>query len=131
MNENPYEANDLPTVGSANESQTAGEPILSIARNVFLAWEKLRIGYVMILTLITLSLIAVGGFPNWTLLLVIIEGAVFANIAYFAGPALETYIRWLGYDKSWPRWLMFSLGTLFSIGLTFGVLAVELFPNQQ
>ena len=44
---------------------------------------------------------------------------------------VETYIKWLGYDRTWPRWLMFVGGTMLSIILTIGVLATELLPDQD
>lgn len=70
------------------------------------------------------------GFSNWQVLRLIIVGAVVANVAYFAGPTIETYIRWLGYERMWPRWLMFGSGTLLSIVLAVGVLATALLPSQ-
>jgi len=65
------------------------------------------------------------------LLLLVVEGAVVANIAYFAGPTIETYVKWLGNDRAWPRWVMFVAGTLLSIVLTVGVLATERLSNQH
>ena len=47
----------------------------------------------------------------------VVGGSIVANVAFLAGPALDTYIRWLGYRRSWPRWTMFILGTLFASGL--------------
>ena len=70
------------------------------------------------------------GFSNWNTLRLIIEGAVVANFAYFAGPTVETYVRWLGHERMWPRWLMFGSGTLLSIVLAVGVLATALLPSQ-
>jgi len=64
------------------------------------------------------------------LLRLIVLGAVVANVAYFAGPTVETYVRWLGYNRAWPRWVMFIGGTLMSIVLAIGVLATELLPDQ-
>lgn len=104
--------------------------MLSIARAVFLAWEKLRIVYVIILSLVTLILTGSAGFSDLRILRLIAEGAVVANVAYFAGPIVETYVRWLGYERMWPRWLMFESGTLLSIVLAVGVLATALLPSQ-
>ncbi len=106
---------------------------MTIARSVFLAWEKLRIAYILILAVVTLLLTGMSGanaFRNWQLLPLIVVGAFVANIAYFAGPSVETYVRWLGYNKIWPRWFMFVVGTLFAIGLAIGALASTLLPNQ-
>ena len=51
-----------------------------------------------------------------------IVGAVIANICYFAGPILETYITWLGYRGRWLRIVLFVLGTLLSCTLALIVL---------
>lgn len=47
-------------------------------------------------------------------LLIIIPCAIMANMLYLAGPALDTYIRWLGYRENWPRFAMFVSGTALS-----------------
>jgi len=130
MPDNPYTATPTTSLESPTEPEGAHRSLLATARRVFLAWEKLRIAYVIILALITLLLIGVSGILNLRLLRLIIMGAVAANVAYFAGPTIETYVRWLGYNKIWPRWFMFIGGTLFSIFLAIGLLATELLPDQ-
>ena len=111
--------------------ESADRGLVTIARGTFLAWEKLRVIYVAILAVITILLIAPSGFLDERVLLLVVEGAVVANAAYFAGPTIETYIKWLGYDRAWPRWVMFGAGTLLSIVLVVGVLATELLPDQE
>ncbi len=129
MTQNPYTATT--TFSRAiPESEVVQTSLLAIARSVFLAWEKLRIAYVILLSLITVLLTGVTGILNLRLLRLIVVGAVVANVAYFAGPTIETYVRWLGYNRTWPRWVMFIGGTLISIVLTIGVLATELLPDQ-
>lgn len=130
MTENPYAATTTTVYESSSDREAASGSLIAIARRVFLAWEKLRIAYVIILALITVLLTGVSGLLSMRLLQLIIEGAVVANIAYFAGPTIETYVRWLGYNRSWPRWFMFVGGTLISIVLAIGVIATELLPNQ-
>ena len=105
-------------------------PLQTIVSKVFLDWEKLRIVYIIILALITLLLIGPAGFSKLRLFRLIIDGAIVANVAFCAGPILETYIRWLGYDRTWPRWIMFGSGTLVSIILAVWMLATELLPDQ-
>ena len=101
MTENPYssptDASSATTLATADNANPA---LLTIARQTFLAWEKLRVVYVTILAVITILLIAPSGFLNRRLLLLTAEGAVVANIAYFAGPTIETYIKWLGCPAS-------------------------------
>ena len=130
MPDNPYTATPTTSLESPTEPEGAHRSLLATARRVFLAWEKLRIAYVIILALITLLLIGVSGILNLRLLRLIIMGAVAANVAYFAGPTIETYVRWLGYNKAWPRWFMFVAGTLLSVLLAIGLLATELLPGQ-
>ncbi|NND95703.1 MAG: hypothetical protein HKN47_00070, partial [Pirellulaceae bacterium] len=54
-----------------------------------------------------------------------IPGAVGANLCFFAGPAIETYVSWLGYRRRWVRIVLFVSGTLFASLLTIGVLWQE------
>ncbi len=130
MTENLYSSPTTTTFADSSAPKGPEGSLLTIARTVFLAWEKLRIVYVIILSVVTLMLTGATGFSNWQVLRLIIEGAVVANVAYFAGPTIETYIRWLGYERMWPRWLMFGSGTLLSIVLAVGVLATALLPRQ-
>ena len=132
ITDNPYSSpRTAPTTDMESAAARGNRPLSTIAREVFLSWEKLRIAYVAVLALITVLAVGPYGFGHRRLLRLIVEGAVAANVAYFAGPALETYIRWLGYDRTWPRWVMFVGGTLFSIVLTVAVLATELLPDQD
>lgn len=130
MNENPYAATN--TANAAIPEDTLGEDrsLLGIARNVFLAWEKLRIIYLGILTLFTFFLVGFSGLLNYSVVMSIVFGAFFANVLYFAGPVIDTYIRWLGYRSSWPRWVMFVCGTILSLLLALGLLGSQLLPNQ-
>ncbi len=130
MTENPYTATPTTLVREIPESEVVQTSLQAIARRVFLAWEKLRILYVIILALVTVLLTGVTGVLNLGLLRLILLGAVVANVAYFAGPAIETYVRWLGYNRAWPRWVMFIGGTLIAIILAIGSLATELLPDQ-
>jgi hypothetical protein len=104
------------------------------ARRVFLAWEKLRVVYNAVLGLEVLILIpwlygsyvpeAEGDMVDAaTLWILVIEGAVIANICYFSGPLLESYVRWLGMRTPVVRVLLFVLGTLFTLLLALFSLA--------
>lgn len=130
MTENPYAASPQTALDTPSEVTLTNRSLSEIARSVFLAWEKLRIAYVIILALITIVVTGVSGLFELRILRLIILGGVVANVAFFAGPSIETYVRWLGYNRTWPRWLMFIGGTLISILLTLGLLATELLPDQ-
>jgi uncharacterized protein involved in cysteine biosynthesis len=130
MNDNPYASSSKPNAEELGTEPPIDETLLGIARNVFLAWEKLRVLYLGILTLLVLLLVGFSGILNLSLMISIVFGAFFANVFYFAGPVVDTYIRWLGYRNSWPRWVMFIGGTILSIVLAIGLLGSHLLPNQ-
>lgn len=130
MNDNPYAARSDLGVSKSNVPGQADDTLLSIARGVFLVWEKLRIIYLGILSLLTMSLVGFSGAFDLALVQSIVFGAVVANALYFAGPIVDTYIRWLGYTHPWPRWAMFVCGTLLSMVLAIGLLSIHLLPNQ-
>ena len=126
-------------------SSPLGEPVSSgdssppdtlgrIARGIFLAWEKLRLWYIGILTAVTLiatmlDFKALVTSPDyWS---VVLSGAVVANLCYFAGPLVETYVTWLDFRVSWLRPLLFILGTLLSVILANVVVLTMWLPNPD
>lgn len=114
MTANPYSPPGFDVTSSeplpdACHSRTLSE----IARATFLAWERLRIVYIGVAGVFTL-LFAGPNLMRFETLVAIFEGAVVANICYFAGPTVETYVRWLGYQGNWVRWAMFIGGTLLT-----------------
>lgn len=130
MNGNPYASSANLSDEKLDSKSLTDDSLLSIARTVFLAWEKLRVIYLSLLTLLTVLLVGFSGIFNVSLMISIMLGAFFANVLYFAGPVIDTYIRWLGYTHSWPRWVMFIGGTILSIVLAIGLLGSHLLPNQ-
>lgn len=89
-------------------------------RQIFIAWEKLRIVYIGVLAiptiLILISVLNGGRRPFGVVAFNAIVGAVTANLCYFAGPAVESYANWLGMRSTmWLRVTLFVLGTLFSL----------------
>ncbi len=136
MSENPYsspiaEANHPESI----EATSVALPFGTLAKRVFLAWERLRIVYLLILGIFTLLLCAPSlanfGATAWRTMVVMVKGAIFANLCYFAGPASETYLRWLGYDRPWVRWFLFGAGTLFTAALALMALSTTLLPDQM
>ena len=135
MEPNPYAS---PTARAAFHPGDAASDdpnhLLVIARQTFLAWEVLRLVYVATLTVVTLAALlrfAPHDLLNRGLLIVVFEGAVVANLAYFAGPIIETYVRWLGYRRTWPRWVLFLGGTLLAALLAFIVVSMETLPETN
>jgi hypothetical protein len=117
LDQNPYAApsldEPLPLVKNAS-----GEPT---AREVFLAWEKLRLYYNAILAGLSLFLglprLASSGF--WYTLF---QGALIANLCFCLGVALEGYAALFGIPRRPMRLLLFFLGTCLAGGLA--VLAI-------
>ena len=131
MTENPYSSpisEPQPVARTAPDRHRAS--LADIAKNVFLAWERLRIAYIILLGLFT-ALIAAPTMTEPRTILMIVEGAVIANVCFFAGPAVETYVRWLGYDRDWVRKFLFACGTLFTMLLVLFTFASQFIPNQQ
>jgi len=124
MNANPYAP---PSAAPTLAGLPADADFATIAKSVFLAWEKLRLAYLAVLAAATLPLVWLCGAPWPAAIKVLLEGAVAANVLYFAGPALETYVCWLGVRGTWLRWVLFLGGTLRSLVLA-GVVITAAFP---
>ncbi len=102
------------------------EPSLGqIAKPVFIAWEKLRVVYVAVVGLFVVLLTGPQLLKLHTFVTIAGE-AILANLCFFAGPCLETYVRWLGYRGRVVRWFLFILGTLFTLFLALMSLAGQL-----
>ncbi|WP_144058793.1 hypothetical protein [Rhodopirellula sp. SWK7] len=131
MTGNPY-ASPVPGPDmDRNESHLPADVTLGgIARPVFLAWERLRVVYVVLLGAFTLLLVGSGIF-RMPMLVRIGEGAIAANLCFFAGPVVETYVRWLGYRGKMLRWFLFVSGVLLSMILVIATLAGVLLPDQN
>ncbi len=129
---------DNPFSAPVTESSTISQDALTdsgystrfgvIAKPVFLAWERLRVVYVVVLGLLTV-LITGSSLLRAEVLVTVVQGALFANVCYLAGPLVETYVRWLGYPGSWVRWFLFVAGTLFTAGGVLVVLGAFLLPT--
>lgn len=127
MSSNPYSA--PPTLDTTPPPNAAVSPrtLSEIARTTFLAWEKLRIVYVGLLGLWTLLLCG-RAIVDIDLLIMIVLGGIFSNFCFFAGPILETYVRWLGYKGYLLRWILFSSGTLLTMIAATIALSSHLLP---
>jgi len=114
-------AGETPTAqGRGRDEGTPG--IGEIARRILIAWEKLRIAYVAILGAPTLFFCLFDLWREPGFLTTAVLGAVFANLAYFLGPAIEVYAAWLGFHHWSLRVTLFVSGTLLAFALTLFVL---------
>lgn len=116
MNDNPYSPlADLPVEDPAPQEP---QSVFELARGIFLAWEKLRVVYIVLLAgvcwLIGKITTTITSPEFW--IEVFLGGGV-ANVCYFAGPILESYVTWLGVRPRWLRSVTFIAGTLFTAAL--------------
>jgi uncharacterized membrane protein YidH (DUF202 family) len=117
---NPYAT--PPIAESVQLAETTPEwGIQSVARRVFLAWERLRLRYNAVLIAICLFTGFLSGaykLPEFWIACVV--AGIGANVCYFAGPITETYLTWLRKEES-----VTLRNGVFLVGLTFsGLLAV-------
>ena len=111
---NPYQA---PLQAELVPSKpTRQSNLIQIGKDAFLHWEKLRLVYIAIcgaVTLIAMMLfkLPLGKIEHWGF---IIFGGIVANVCYFAGPVVETYLTWLGFNPKPFRAFAFILGVSFT-----------------
>jgi len=95
------------------------------ARRIFLAWEKLRVVYVLALGGAALAtMVARRQVDRWAdpvLWIWLAIYALLANVLYLLGPVLESSLGRLGRRPRGLRVVLFVAGTLAAIGLTAGM----------
>lgn len=122
---NPYSAPITVTpIGDADESNVtdSATSLGLIARETFIAWEKLRLIYNGVLFLFTAATVTFFHPELWGLgkfWMLAMFGAIFANLCYFAGPIVDTYVSWLGFRSKAFRQTLFWLGALTGSFLAF------------
>ena len=127
--DNPYSSPTVDTLSTVEAAKSVSDRTLhNIARKTFLAWERLRIIYIVLLGLLTL-LLAGSSLVRFRTIVMIVEGAIIANVAFFAGPTVETYLGWLGYEGKWVRWFLFVGGTLLTMLLAVATMASKFVPD--
>jgi hypothetical protein len=138
MTDNPYSSPTTDkSIGRDSSAVESGSSIATLAKPVFISWEWLRIVYILLLGALTMMLTIPGAIYNGSQLLtlrgliMIAVGAIVANVCYFAGPIIETYVRWLGYSRKWVRWFLFAGGTVLTAILALVSLASGLIPDQN
>ncbi|MGI9516227.1 MAG: hypothetical protein ACR2NP_04210 [Pirellulaceae bacterium] len=127
----------------APESNTIESPLPKIDkdragpyRRIFVDWELLRILYNLILVgVVTVFVIWEGThvLSDKRFWIYMVQSAVVANLCFFAGPLLESYLEFLGVREriSWLRSILFVAGTLLSIVLAVFVLAAVSFSMME
>lgn len=88
-------------------------------RSIFKKWEFLRIIYNVVLTTEVILLLEQYFFHLIERSPFFLVGAIFAaiiaNIFFTLGPIVESYVKWLGFQKSFVRWVLFGAGLIFSM----------------
>ena len=114
---NPYKA-PMVEATAVDVATKVNDPnsIMAIAKRTFIAWEKLRLLYLLICGIVTFasayfSRVSFGAIEFFA---AIIVGGVFANVCYFAAPVVETYMSWIGLKSQAIRISLFVVGTLIT-----------------
>ncbi len=109
---NPYRPSpEAIPVGKPEEDQA----FVDVAKGVLLQWELLRLPFVVVLASATLVLgwDQAGSIQFWV---EAVFGAIVVNVCYFLGPAVETYVRYLGFSYYLPlRYAMYLAGILLCL----------------
>jgi len=127
--QNPYQTPVTAEVAEQDTSNKmeAGKKKRVWWRTVLLRWEVMRPFYNAILA--ATGLISLGSYAfcifQLQALVFIVLFAIAANLAYFLGPAIDLYIHFLGFRSKWSLGVLFTLGTVFAILVTFAVGAYE------
>ncbi|MBD2104779.1 serine/threonine-protein kinase [Leptolyngbya sp. FACHB-261] len=94
------------------------------AIRIFRGWEERRPLFNLVVFLPTLStLLHYMGSPGEMLFSLVFWGLT-ANICYFLGPCIESYLSWLGLRPTWLRNTLFVSGSLLSLLVTLAGLRV-------
>jgi hypothetical protein len=94
------------------------------AAEVFVAWERLRLVFNLILVVVVIILVNPLG--AMLLLPILAPNAGLANLCFCAGPVAEGYLCLLNMRRRAARVAVFTTGTLLAVALTWYFLKVEL-----
>ena len=87
---------------------------------LWLGWERLRVPYNAFLFVVVCSFLAPGHKAPFSFT-GLVEYAIAANVCFCAGPVAEMYARLIGFRGTWPRVVLFTLGSLFAVFLAVSV----------
>jgi hypothetical protein len=85
---------------------------------IFYKWEKLRLPYNIILAVILW--LSHGISLKWQFfqpmfLSIWLAGGIGANLCFFVGPLVESYLTWLGLCRRWVTFVIFVIGVFISL----------------
>jgi hypothetical protein len=126
--ENPYTSPQSDPRPTPVDDGLADPAVLRLARigEVAVAWEKLRLWYNLVLSVVALISISLWDARLLTeprALEMMILAALAANACFCAGPLLEGYTTWFFRPVAWLRMSIFGIGTMGAVVLTPMVVA--------
>jgi len=94
-------------------------------REIFRKWEVLRLVYngVLIVESLAFAIPLLWRVPIGPFILNAVLAALAANVCFLLGPAVESYVRWLGWHFRGLRHVLFAAGLLFSMYVVLLVFA--------
>ncbi|MEN1678184.1 MAG: hypothetical protein AAGJ46_01215 [Planctomycetota bacterium] len=135
--ENPFASPASGPAGDGGEDLRDDEAAFRrVAWRIVGAWERLRIAYLVWLSVVGLATLWIPGVTgrgsfasvfDGEFVAIIAAGFIGANFCFTAGHALEFLLATLGMRaaaRGWVRVVVFVLGSLFAAGLTVGVVLV-------
>jgi hypothetical protein len=96
------------------------------AREVFVAWEKIRIVYNLILVFLV-TFVFIERFSDRGFLRYLVECAIAANLCFCAGPVAEGYLNLLGVQRRLARLWLAILGFALSSALAYLAIGLWMF----
>jgi hypothetical protein len=136
--ENPYQSSQAIDLSDVEVLMRTGPQIMAAAREIFVKWEKRRIGYNLTLIAVTIAIGATRQLlmiPNFWIDCAF--GAIACNLCYFAGPIVEFYLTWLREKRhNDVGMILFVVGWLFSTFVAVGAILLlshswQLLPAQN
>lgn len=132
MSLNPYQPGD----DQVHAEETLPHISLDrLARRIFIAWERLRLVYNAILA-ITVICVATVAYVQYQPTSIPLSGffgtivpVVGANLCFFAGPIVETYVAWLGFRTETLRLVLMFFGTALSMMIAIAWVIALLNPQ--
>ena len=126
MTENPYKT-PIASAELQRQPNTSASLILGVAKPIFIKWELLRIAYCLICLIgVLVSMSVCNRFPSGLFIDRQVDPALLgwesyilygliANVCFFAGPIVETYVTWLGFKHRVVWIACFVLGTVATL----------------
>lgn len=119
-------AEGLPPTPSDVRASFQAPMVRLTIKDVFLAWEKLRLIFNALLGVAALFLMFNSEFTFHLFAFLLLAALVFlANLCFCTCPVAELFLCWLGLPRQPSRWFVFCVGGILSVFLA--MLALDKF----